>query len=464
MTERTTPTVTLQPETLAALAAVPLYRDAEPAVQELLREDCHHATVEDGLELAEYLEALEEWGGDVRSYLAESGYELPAEQPVQAPEPEFNEAAVQAVAPQAVPVAAPAATPGPSEAEQAAARQESGKLLQTVIREYVRGERGLAKHRLEAGKLAAEYLWHWVSVRKYDRAAGVKTIAGRLMEACGDDVDVNALVAVSQAVRLLGEGLELGKVSYTALETLRPLVHRPDGTEAWMIVAGVETEAKALVTELAKSVPAMPVRTLAGRVKELDAKSKAVIAAELAAKAADPKAGKAAKDAAVRAQQQADKAAEQVAKAAEPKAGKDKPAAQPATATAAPAPANKFDGVDVAPRSITTPNPSREESSPLGNLLQAAKQGTAKDVAAMAAELVTGCEEPDDVTAELLRLLVASGELSKGTVRALQAALVLLARKEEPAKPATPAVSPVAVAAALTTKPSTNGTPAAAVA
>ena len=87
------------------------------------------------------------------------------------------------------------------------------------------------------------------------------------------------------------------------------------------------------------------------------------------------------------------------------------------------------------------------------NLLATAKAGTAKDVAEMAAELVTGAEAPDDVLQELLHLLHGSKELSAKGKRAVDAALVVLTRTDRPAKPET---SPVAVAAALAA-PVSNG-------
>ena len=62
---------------------------------------------------------------------------------------------------------------------------------------------------------------------------------------------------------------------------------------------------------------------------------------------------------------------------------------------------------------------------------EAAKAAQGRDgaefVAGMALELLTGCEEPDTAVEVLLKALVQSKELSKGTVRALQCALVSLA-------------------------------------
>lgn len=93
-----------------------------------------------------------------------------------------------------------------------------------------------------------------------------------------------------------------------------------------------------------------------------------------------------------------------------------------------------------------------EDPTPRGtNLLQSAKLGTAKDVAEMAVELITGADEPDDVLEHLLRTLKASREMSKVSARAIDAALVILARSASP--------SPVDIA--RSTANATNGTIAA---
>lgn len=62
-----------------------------------------------------------------------------------------------------------------------------------------------------------------------------------------------------------------------------------------------------------------------------------------------------------------------------------------------------------------------------------AKSGTAKDVAGMMVELLTGTDEPDSVLEEFLRQAKASGELSKGSMSAIDAALVILTRRAQAA-------------------------------
>lgn len=91
-----------------------------------------------------------------------------------------------------------------------------------------------------------------------------------------------------------------------------------------------------------------------------------------------------------------------------------------------------------APRPKDVPQESRAT-----NLLASAKQGTAKDVGAMAAVLITGCEAPDDAFEEQLRRLKTSGEMSKQSIRAIDAAMLRLNKdaKPEPATNAEPAAA-----------------------
>jgi hypothetical protein len=74
------------------------------------------------------------------------------------------------------------------------------------------------------------------------------------------------------------------------------------------------------------------------------------------------------------------------------------------------------------------------------NLLAVGRAGTAKDVAAMAAELVTASEAPNHV---LECLLKGSGQLSRKAGRAIDAALLVLTRTDTMAG-ANPATLPAA--------------------
>jgi hypothetical protein len=78
---------------------------------------------------------------------------------------------------------------------------------------------------------------------------------------------------------------------------------------------------------------------------------------------------------------------------------------------------------------------------------QAVEEQNAAEVAADAAELLTGCEEPDDAVEALLGLLVDHGELAPRTKRAIKLALQRLKATDSP--------SPAEVAAA--TAPAANG-------
>jgi hypothetical protein len=445
MSDRTTSVPTpesqspsLTPESLcsAIAGAVPWFGTATAEEQGRVLADAAEV-LGSGLELGEYLEGLADFD-TAAAYLAECG-------PVTGPMPEPAASVPGGEKTGADFTAAP--TPQvpveePTEEQLAAAKLEARRLLTAAVREYVKGERGLTKHRLEAGRLAAEYVWHRVSVQRHDRAAAVKTIAGRLMEESGVDVEVNALIATYQAAQLLGgDGVDVSGASYTALEAFRPLVQRQDGTEAWAIVRGVEEKAQALFREAVvreKGKEAMPVRTVEQRVKELDAEAKHVRAAELAKAAADPKAGKKAKDQAAKAQAQADKA----------QAAVDKAKASPTESS----PAAVAD-----PTATATPAGKPEECrAPVAHLASIAAAGTAKDVAAMVVELVTGSDEPDDVLREQLQALRDHPEMSRLAKRVIQHALVYWSQQER-------SISPVQAAAALAPNaPSSNGHPVAA--
>ncbi len=154
----------------------------------------------------------------------------------------------------------------------------------------------------------------------------------------------------------------------------------------------------------------------------------------------------AAADAAAREAERQRQAAEAAAaKQAAEQAKQERAAAR--KAPQGPATATAVQGPTAQARTETPDLPTRRPPT----LREQAKAGTAKDVAAMAAELVTGAEAPDDVLVELLALLGAHGELSRKAKRACQAALVVLHRKDAPSP------SPAEVAAAL--NPAPNGPP-----
>jgi colicin import membrane protein len=187
--------------------------------------------------------------------------------------------------------------------------------------------------------------------------------------------------------------------------------------------AGATAEAKAELTA-----------NMEAARKQLLEQQQATIAAEEQQRQAEAAKARAEAEAKATAKRQAEAEAKAAAKKAkaDAKDGTDKPATVDASSTPA------------APKQ----QPAPESRPTLGNLLQAAKAagkaGVAKDVAEMAAELVTGSEAPDDVLEQLLTILAAHPEMGKASHRACQAALVVLKRAESPA--------PAAVAAALEPK------------
>lgn len=403
-------TVTLE-QLRTLLADAPLCNGIPDAHWSWLLEDCNRCLA-DGLPLAEYADGIRTYGGTLADYAADQDATLP----------DTGTGATENPAP----VSAPPATDTPGLPEVK---------LASVVSAYRKGQSGLARWSLESGRLAHGFVAYRVRVLKHERAAAIKAVTGQLCDVAGRDVDVNALIGTYHVTRLLGDGVDFSRVPYTTLEAYMPLVRRDIATEDWSIVPGVEDDAKGLFREAGTSEPPMPLRSVTDRVRVLDARSKAIVAEELAKAASDPKAGKAVKDKAAKAAEQASKAAERVAKAAE----SPKPEKAPEKAPEAPP---------------SVPQGATESRPP--SLLAQAKAGCVKDVASMAAELVTGCDAPDDVFAELLRVLKKSGELSKVSGRAIDAALTVLSRGAEQRGP-----SPVQVAQAMNPATNVNGSVAA---
>ena len=122
----------------------------------------------------------------------------------------------------------------------------------------------------------------------------------------------------------------------------------------------------------------------------------------------------------------AEQVAQEAAKAAERALAKATKAAEAATARAT---------AKVTKAGTPSTSPA-EKATVSGNLLATAKTGTAKDVAGMCLELITGSDTPDDVLEHLLRQLKDSGQVSGKAKRALDAALLVLTRTDKPAAPA----------------------------
>jgi hypothetical protein len=380
----------------------------------------------------------------------------------------------------------------PQQAEQAAeeaaaleakAREEAQSTLKATIRAYKQGEKAYRAGLLEAGKLADTYNHQRLALGDR-RAAVVQTLEGQLAQYSSSTVDIDRLIGCHHAYRLLAEepGVKADTVPYGHYrDAWRQLVQRTNKDtpqEAWVLLPGVEEEAKALfgkavadslgreaVLEQCKALQrryaeAAAAQAQAERAKaqaEAEAKAAALreanAAAEAAAQEAQAKAAAAeqaqAEDKArltaeaekakaeLLAQQQALVAAhaEQVqAEAAKARAEADAKAAQQAAARAAEKAAKAAAAATERAKAKGKDRTDAEECRQPA-MKAMAKAGTAKDVAAMAVELITGSDAPDDVLAELLRQLKASGHCSKQAVRAIDAALLVFHR---------PAVTPPA--------------------
>lgn len=380
------------------LADAPLCQSIPDAHWSWLLEDCTRCLA-DGLPLDEYADGIRTWGGTLADYAAEQDATLPD-----------------------VPAATPEATATPSTDTPDLPEVK----LAAVVSAYRKGQSGLARWSLESGRLAHGFVAYRVRVMQHERAAAIKAVTGQLCDIAGRDVDVNALIGTYHVTRLLGEGVDHSRVAYTTLEAYMPLVRRDSSTEDWTIVPGVDEDAKGLFREASTSEPPMPLRSVTDKVRVLDAKSKAVVAEQLAKAAADPQAGKAAKDKAAKAAEQASKAADRVAKAAE----------KPAT--------------EKAPETPPAPTGTTEARPP--STLAMAKVGTSKDIVAMMLELVEGCEEPDTVAELFTDAVVRSKEVSKVTKNAYATARAVYQRRAAGGSP-----SPVQVAQALTPTASNNG-------
>jgi len=341
------------------------------------------------------------------------------------------------------------------------------------------------------------------------RKAAVDTVKGDLSRYASSPVDVNRLVLTYHAYRLLAEepGLATqpakGKpapadaVSYGHYrDAYARLVERTDkdtATERYILLPGFEEQCKSLYADstangLSKDAVEVKVTGTLRNYADKQAAEKQAAAA-LAKRDADEK--RAVELAALKAAKELEKQAEQLATVAtEQGTDQAKDAAaqalaalqqQQATAKAASAAATlaaqkaaqqlaeereatkrqveaearqKDKDAKRAERearkangeaTVAPPTPTANQGT---NLLASARQGTVKDVAGMAVELVTGGDEPDDVLHELLRQLDGHKELSKASQRAVKAALVVLANR-------TPSVSPAQLAVAIA--PPNNG-------
>jgi hypothetical protein len=406
----------------------------------------------------------------------------PEQAPVQQPQPDSMGAAL-AGAPVALLEAALSAEEIKRAEEGAAKLQEqlqaeADATLKATVKAYRQGEKAYKQGLLEAGRLADQYV-HQRMALGAKRAAAVQTLEGQLAMYSSSEVDIDRLIGCYQGYVLLAQGwlsgLEEGskerKVVQVHAENVpyghyrdawRQLVQRVNKDtpqEHWVILPGIEAGAvglfgKAAIDGLDKKAVQEQVKGLQREYMALEAeRTKEREAVAKAAAAVDAEKAQQAVDAAVEAArvQQAAMQAVAVAKAedrvaltaaaeaakqelllkqramAEAQAQADKRAREEKAAREAreAAEARERKALEQAQKQAgipTAPKQAREPSQVAGgNLLKSAKHGTAKDVAEMAVELITGGDEPDSVLEEALKLLAHHPELSNvGREAALQ--------------------------------------------
>lgn len=371
-----------------------------------------------------------------------------------------------------------------AEAAEAAAREEAHATLKAAVRAFAKGERAYRTGLLESGRLCDLYVHQRLALGD-GRAAAVQALEGQLAAYSSGTVDVNRLISCHHAWRLLAEAQGLDKAAesvpyghYRDAYT-RLLVREGKDTpqENWILLPGMESEcqaifaaacqaglSKAAVEEKCQGLLRRYADAQAAEAKarqhaaeaEAQAKREAELRARQQAEQAEAKA-KAATDAVEQAgseEQKADltRAAEQAreellaaqrarsvaleeaAEAARRKARADAEAKAAEQAKARAEAKAQAKAARTAGKGASHPQPPQTdktaEARQGSNLLAAAKAGTAKDVAEMASELITGCQEPDSTLEALLRSLDGHKELSKQSHRAIKAALVILARPQ----------------------------------
>jgi hypothetical protein len=292
---------------------------------------------------------------------------------------------------------------------QADANYVLASLAQQYVEEFLGAAPGKAQRATAVETLADEWAkWSEESLT-LDRA----TLLRRMRER------VNLLLRCNAVASLLGDGSgvakgdgtksgrgkgsKAGRLPWGTLREFCPLVSRQDGEheERWRVLPSVAEEAQALVNEVATS--GMARKDVVAAVAKLMLKD-AEMERDAAKRDGNADRIKAAEDGV---QRWGGKVEQRTA-----------PATQEGKPSDPPAPASQ-DGEAPAPA-----GDCRAE-----NLLKAAAQGTAKDVAEMAVELITGGDEPDDVLELVFRALAQHGELASVSKRACQAALVVLAGK-----------------------------------
>lgn len=355
---------------------------------------------------------------------------------------------------------------------------EADKTLKLIVRFFRSGESSYRAGMLASGRCCLEYLRQRLALGA-TRAVVIQTIEGQLSQYATTTVNVNSMIRATESLRLLTEASpELAD----AADSLRydiirdhfsRLVSRinPDTPEeAYVLLPGMESDCVNCFREsIANKLDYSAVKNKASdlvrehtkrendRTKQLaeQQRQQAVEAAKQAENTRKEReeADKVAKQAEAAAQAAKDKANEEeaakLAKAAEAakqallakqqeeiarnaeaanrarlasEAEKERKAAELAAQRQAEKDRKAQDKLLNQDK-----RPQAPEAKQGQNLLASAKAGTSKDVAAMAVDLLTNCQEPDTVFELLLKSLDGHKQLSKPSHRAIKAALVCLA-------------------------------------
>lgn len=351
------------------------------------------------------------------------------------------------------------------EAREEQAREECQATLKALVRAYSRGERDYRQGLIEAGRLAHDYITRRLTLGD-KRAAAVQAIEGQLAAYASDTVDVNRLVRVYQAYRLLCDEPGLAKpaanVPYghyrDAWCLLVERIQKDTPEEGYALLPGSEQQclaafaecvsgglskaaclerAKALVQDHARraeeqarresEAKEVAQREAVQRAKaerqameraEAEAKAKAVAAAAAEQEAKDA-ADDAAKAEALAKAEQAKAEAEFARKAADAKRFAEEQAAREAARAAQEARdaarkqaeaearrASQERKAERRERRQEQPQPPAPECRG-ENLLKSVSKATVKDAASMLVDAVQGHDDPEALLYDLVRALLA---------------------------------------------------------
>lgn len=430
-----TTTATLTPSTpndaiiRESLAPLPLYANATPEQRTDLEADCARCLA-DGISLEDYCSALAEWP-DAGGYLSQAG---------DGPDADDSTPADQD---------APAPTSTLAEANRTLAR--FGQACRTA-----------ADHNYATAELAFQFVTEFLGSApgRAQRATAIEVLADEIRKHDEDSLSVplakamarmkeraNLLVRVHAVAVLLGDGRGMAKgdgtrkgrgkggkdtrLPWGIIRECAPLVFREEDphAEVWHVLPSIAAEARQLVAEIATSGMArQDVVAAVAKLMLVDARLELTAATESG------------DDNRVRAAESAVERWGGKVERIEGQDGKAKGGRKSATAKDASGPGDESQGNDGTPGQDDDAADADDEPAPQPpaesrqgtNLLAAARQGTAKDVAEMAVELVTGGDEPDDVLEHILRQLDGHRQLCGASHRAIKSALLVLERATRP--------------------------------